>query len=48
MTQSAEAIVDAQSEFAAHLVGARPLARQSDTSLFSATPDGSIFSLTLE
>jgi hypothetical protein len=48
MTHSAEAIADAQSEFAAHLVGARPPAQRSDTSLFSATPDGSIFSLTLE
>lgn len=48
MTQNAEAIADTQSEFAAHLDPARPLAQESDASLYSATPDGSIFSLALQ
>ena len=48
MTQSAEAIADAQADFAAHLRDAGSLARQADADLYSATPDGSIFVLTLE
>ena len=48
MTQNAEAIADAQSEFAAQLDPARPLEQDSDASLYSATPDGSIFSLALQ
>ena len=46
MTENAEAITEAQVQFAAHLNGLDAL--QSDASLYSATPDGSIFALTLE
>jgi hypothetical protein len=49
MTQSAEAIADAQAEFAVQLSRAESLAQQVGAAgLYSATPDGSIFALFLE
>jgi hypothetical protein len=48
MTQRGEAIADAQADFAAHLRDAGSLTQQSGADLYSATPDGSIFVLTLE
>lgn len=48
MDQSAEAIADAQSEFAERLDNRGLAEDMGSGSLYSATPDGSIFSLSLE
>ncbi len=49
MTHSPEAIADAQFVFAERLRGSQSPAEETDSSsLYSATPDGSIFSLSLE
>jgi hypothetical protein len=49
MTHSPEAIADAQFVFAERLRGSQsPAEETGSNSLYSATPDGSIFSLSLE
>lgn len=48
MGRSAEAIADAQSEFAERLDNLGVVQDTDSGSLYSATPDGSIFSLSFE